>query len=95
MNMQEMELTWGQVIRIWWAAFWRWIIWANLTVDLYAGLVGISLLIFGHSEWGQSHWAYDGIILASIPGAIIALRLALKVPYKGFRIVIVAANSTR
>jgi hypothetical protein len=86
--MQELELTWSQVIRIWWAAFWRWLVLANLATVLYGGVIGIALLILGHRNWGE--WFLNGIFVVSAPAAILAFRLALKVPYKGFRIVIVA-----
>ena len=89
--MQELELTWGQVIRIWWAAFWRWLILAKLMIGLNAGVVGIALLAIGRREWVIADWPYRVALLAGyISAAIMALRLALKARYKNFRIVIIA-----
>lgn len=88
--MQELELTWSQVIRIWWAAFWRWIVLANLTSGVFGGTLGIALLIIGHREWGHSIWWVNGYLAAYIPAGIIAIRLALKAKYKDFRIAIIA-----
>jgi hypothetical protein len=46
--MQELELTWGQVVRIWWAAFWRWLIWGNLIAGFILGIIGIALWASGY-----------------------------------------------
>ena len=89
--MQELELTWSQVIRIWWAAFWRWIVWANLSVGFFAGIIAIALWAAGIHWVPMTPWVTDGILLATIPAALMALRLALKAPYKGFRIAIIEA----
>jgi len=89
--MRELELTWGQVVRIWWAAFWRWFVLTNLATGLYGGVIGIAILIVGHRNWTE--WLVNGIFAVSVPAAIFAVRLALKAPYRGFRIVIVAPSS--
>jgi hypothetical protein len=88
--MQEIELTWNQVARIWWAAFWRWLIWANLTVGAAVGLIGIGLWAIGIHFVPLSPWMTNCIILLSIPAGFMALRLALKAPYKGFRVAIIS-----
>lgn len=93
--MQELELTWGQVVRIWWAIFWRWLVLNQFTVAILGAAIGIPLLLIGHREWVRADiWALASLI-AYFPSAAIAVRLALNAKYKGFRIVIVAANSTR
>jgi hypothetical protein len=88
--MQELELTWSQVIRIWWAAFWRWIVLANITIAIPVGIVGIALWAVGLGEVRWPLWTADAILLTTIPAGFMALRLALKAPYRGFRVAIVA-----
>ena len=88
--MQELELTWGRVAWIWWGLFWRWVVFANLIVGAYAGFVGIILLLLGHRDWASSPWLVNGILVALIPAAIIALKLSLKAKYKKFRLVLIA-----
>lgn len=88
--MQELELTWSQVIRIWWAAFWRWLIWANLSVGFVFGIVAIGLWAAGIHYVPLSFWITDGAVLLSIPAGFMALRLALKAKYKGFRVAFIA-----
>jgi hypothetical protein len=88
--MRELELTWYQVIRIWWAAFWRWVVLSNLTVGAALGTVAIGLWASGIRHVPMSAWIPNAIIVLSVPAAVIAVRLALKAKYKGFRIAIVA-----
>ena len=83
-----LELTWGRVLRIWWAAFWRGLILANLFVGVIAGTAGITLVLLGHRDWGRSLWLSNSILLSFIPAGIVALRLALRTRYSGFRIVV-------
>jgi hypothetical protein len=49
--MQELKLTWGQVIRIWWAVFWCWLVLNQFTVGILGAIIGVPLLIIGHREW--------------------------------------------
>lgn len=88
--MQELELTWSQVIRIWWAIFWRWLVLNQFTVAVLGAVIGIPLLLIGHREWVRAdQWALASLI-AYFPSAAVAVRLALKAPHKGFRVVIAA-----
>ena len=89
--MQEMELTWGQVIRIWWAAFWRWFVLSNLIIGAIVGIIAIGLWAVGIRFIPLSPWAMNVVYILAIPPGFVALRLALKAPYRGFRVVIVAA----
>jgi len=88
--MQELELTWDQVVRIWWAAFWRWLIWANLFVGAVLGTIAIVLWAMGIRFVPLSPWVTTAAYILAIPPGFMALRLAIKAPYRGFRIVIVA-----
>ena len=91
--MQELELTWSQVIRIWWAAFWRWFVLSNLIVGLIIGVIAIVLWAMGIRFVPLSPWVSNGAFLISIIPGFVALRLAIKAHYKGFRIAIVAKDS--
>jgi hypothetical protein len=88
--MQELELTWGRLFRIWWAAAWRSWVFASLFGGAAAGILAISLLIVGHPEWGRFPWMISIVELAWIPAFLMALRLALRAKYRNFRIVLVS-----
>jgi len=88
--MQELKLTWSQVMRIWWAVFWRWLVLSNLTIGAALGTFAIGLWASGIRHVPLSAWMPNAIIVLSVPAAVIAIRLALKANYKGFRIAIVA-----
>ena len=64
---------------------------ANLSVGFFAGIIAIALWAAGIHWVPMTPWVTDGILLATIPAALMALRLALKAPYKGFRIAIIEA----
>lgn len=88
--MPELELTWGYVLKIWWAAAWRAVVFGNLCAGAVVGIVGIALLIIGHREWGQHAGMYELVaIIAWFLGSLMGLRLALKANYRDFRIVLV------
>jgi hypothetical protein len=90
--MQELELTWSQVIRIWWAIFWRWLILNQITGGIMGALIGIPLMIIGHREWVQPDWWISILLVTYIPSAAIAIRLAIKAKYSGFRVAIIAGS---
>ena len=46
----ELQLTWGRLIRFWWAAAWRSVIFANLFGGALAGIMGITLSLLGHKN---------------------------------------------
>jgi len=88
--MQELTLTWSHVIRIWWAAFWRWLILANLSVGIGVGIIGIVLWAAGIRIVPSSPWLTAGIYLLTVPAGFISLRLAFKAKYHNFRIAIIS-----
>jgi hypothetical protein len=91
--MQELELTWGQVFRIWWAVFWRWLVLNQLTAGILGAAIGIPLLIIGHREWVRADGWIFVTLVAYVPSAVIAIRLAFKTKYKGFRVAIIATEA--
>lgn len=86
--MQELELTWGRVFRIWWAAAWRSFVFASLFGSAIAGILAISLVVIGHREWARP-WMLDIVDVAWIPAFLMGLRLALRAKYRTFRIALV------
>ncbi len=91
----ELQLTWGRLIRFWWAAAWRSVIFANLFGGALAGIMGITLSLLGHKnlEGDLANLFLDAMLLAWIPGFLFAIRSALRLPYRDFRIVLIPPAS--
>jgi hypothetical protein len=87
--MKSIELSWGRVVKIWWAALWRSVIFANLFGGAVAGIAGIVMAILGHREWGASEWFLDVVTVAWLPAFMMGTRLALRARYRDFRIILV------
>jgi|HubBroStandDraft_2_1064218.scaffolds.fasta_scaffold71361_4 hypothetical protein len=87
--MEELEITWGRLFRIWWAAAWRSFVFASLFGGAAAGILAISLVVMGHAEWGRFPWIIDIVELAWIPAFLMGLRLAFRAKYRDFRIVLI------
>jgi len=91
--VEEIEITWKRVARIWWLLLWRGILgWFVL------GFVVSAIVIFVMELFGKSYPDFGGaavlvtVIFSSVLGALWALlvtRWALKKRYSGFRLVLV------
>lgn len=91
----EIKLTWWRLLRFWWAAAWRSVIFANLFGGALVGIAGIALWLLGYKylEGDAANLFLDSAIVAWIPGFLFAIRSALKLPYRDFRIALVAPDA--
>jgi len=92
--MKSVELTWGRVTKIWWAALWRSLIFANLFGGAAFGIAGILMAILGHREWGASQWFLNLVSVAWIPAFLMSMRLALRARYRDFQIMLIEPDQT-
>jgi hypothetical protein len=90
--VDTVQLTWWRVVRFWWAAAWRSVIWGNLFAGVIALILGLILALLGHRRLDNeaANLFLDAIALGWIPGFIFAMRSALRLPYKDFRIVLIS-----
>ena len=94
--MQELDVTWNRLIRIWWLFFWRGAVGgfafgfvAGFIIGLIAGVLGL-----GPMEKVRLFAGIAGYIAALVWSAFV-LRMALKNHYSDFRIALVLAEPRR
>jgi len=93
--VEEIQVTWGYAIKIWWSLTWR--------VALFGGLAGFALgLLFGlfGSATGTADevihsWGQISGMLVSIPVAIWAVKSILNKDFKKYRIILVPSLESR
>jgi hypothetical protein len=87
--MQELETTWPRVLAVWWLIIWRGLVGAFLLgVALGATITLVGLLTGVPRELIHSINLLLGT-LAGIVFGIIAVRMALRKRYRGFRLALV------
>lgn len=91
--MEPVELTWIRVIRFWWAATWRGIVFTNVFFGAFAGISGVALLSLGQRELASTRWFSDTLLIALIPGFVFRTRSAIRAHYKDFRIYFIRPES--
>ena len=91
--MHSVELTWWRVLRVWWAALWRSLIFANLFAGAILGIAAIIMIILGHREWGASEWFLNAVTVAWLPGFLMGMRTAIRARYWDFQIIFVEPDS--
>ena len=90
----ELQLTWGRLTRFWWAAAWRSFIFANLFGSAIAVVIGIAMSLAGYKQVEGTLAAIllDLVLLGWIPAFLFAIRSALRLPYRDFRIILIPPN---
>jgi hypothetical protein len=71
------------------------VIFANLFGGALVGIVGIVLWGLGYKyvEGDAANLFLDAAMVAWIPGFLFAIRSALKLPYRDFRIVLISSEA--
>ena len=93
--MEEIAVTWGYAIKIWWSLTWR--------IVLFGGLAGFALgLLFGlfgaatgTADEVTHAWGQISGMLVSIPVAIWAVKSILNKDFKKYRIILVPSLESR
>jgi hypothetical protein len=87
--MQEMEITLGRLLRIYWLFLWR----ATFGAVVIGGVAGFIIgLVMGLARIGHDQIHLAGTIVGMVVGAVwsvIVLRMMLEKQYRDFRIVLI------
>ena len=93
--MDEIQVTWGHAIKIWWSLTWR--------ILLFGGIAGFALgllfAIFGTATGADDNliqtWAEIGGMLVSIPIGIWVVKTILNKDFRKYRIILVPSLESR
>lgn len=86
---EYLPVTWERALHIWWACLWRTIVLAVLFGLTLSAVVGGVIMGWG-AALPPEHMGTTIGKLAGLPALLIAIRLVLMKPYKGFSIRLVA-----
>lgn len=89
----ELEITWGRVLKVWWAYFWRSII-AIVASIIFGGLVGFVLGFIMGAMGVAPHFAKYTIgplgVIIGLGFSVIPMKMILGKDFGPFRLVLVA-----
>jgi len=85
----ELEVTWGRVVRVWWAYLWRNLV-AIFAVVVLAALLGFLVgAVFGSSKTSHNIATVLGGVMG-LAGSIVPIKLILGKDFGGFRLVLLS-----
>ncbi|MEX1024114.1 MAG: hypothetical protein WD226_03465 [Planctomycetota bacterium] len=86
--MEQLEVTWGRTLIVWWSFVWRADVFSAI-VGMVLGFVGgVVVVLMGKSEWGALVGAVLGY-LGSIPVSICVMKIILEKRFNKFTVVLV------
>jgi hypothetical protein len=88
--MQEVEITIGRLLRIFWLFVWRAVIGSAIAGEIVGFVIGFVMGVAGSEH---EHLAIVTSLAGGVAGAIwsiVALKMALEKQYQGFRIALIA-----
>ncbi len=89
--MQELEITWQRVIRIWWAWLWRALVLSVVAGGVLGFAIGFVGAILGFRDIAPLT-TLVGLTVGVVAG-IAMLVVALKKSYPGFRVAFIADDA--
>jgi hypothetical protein len=97
--MQEIELTWVRIVKMWWLMLWRGLL-IILPVSFVAGATigAVSVILnapFAHDPAKMRLAGQIAGMLVSIPVYLLVLRMALRKKYRDFRLAAVPPDSPK
>jgi len=90
--MQELELTWSRVLKIWWLLIWRGQLIAILIGFLLGFVWGFVVSSIGRADLAETGGTAIGAAVGLVWG-MFAVRMALRKQYADFRLALVARTS--
>jgi hypothetical protein len=90
--MQELELTWSRVLKIWWLLIWRGQLIAILIGFLLGFVWGVVVSSIGRADLAETGGTAIGAAVGLVWG-MFAVRMALRKQYADFRLALVARTS--
>ncbi|MEC9407229.1 MAG: hypothetical protein VX549_08135 [Pseudomonadota bacterium] len=88
--MNELDVTWGRTMQVWWAFFWRGIVYVMLPAFFLGAVVGVVLAV---NKVPLEPHAWKLQMVGGAMGLFVGIwltRVILRKTYSGFRIALVA-----
>jgi len=93
--MEEIKVTWGYAVRIWWSLAWRVLVFGGLAGFVLGLLIGIVGAVTGIDNDTIHTYGQIGGMLVSIPVGIWAVKVILTREFPKFRVVLVPSLESR
>jgi ABC-type dipeptide/oligopeptide/nickel transport system permease subunit len=90
--MNEIEVTWGHALKVWWSFFWRAVIFCAVAGFVLGFIIGIIGGIAGADHQVITMLSGFAGVIISLPVAIWVVKIVLKKKYSNFRIALIAAG---
>jgi hypothetical protein len=90
-TMQELEVTWGRVLSVFWLIFWRGMVGAVIIGAVIGFVIGFAVGLSGAQMNPLVSAIPSGI--AGVVWYLAVIRMALKKQYKDFRIVLLTRSA--
>jgi hypothetical protein len=85
MSDDSINISWGNVLTIWWAFFWRWLVFGILATLILAIIGGTVVWVIGAPHLAGPVGAVLGF-LATFAVSLYAMRIALSKTYRHFSV---------
>lgn len=89
--MDKLDITWGRAVKIWWAFFWRGILYTFLITFPVGIVIGVVAAMLDVVEHVKPYASLIGMIM-SVPIGIWIVRIVFSKQFSDFRIVLVPSN---
>ena len=91
--MDEVDVTWGNSIHVWWSFFWRATLFGALGGLVFGFIAGIVVAIMGRPDLGGTAGAIAGYV-AAIPVSMWCIKHILSKSFNGYSVRLVKTEST-
>jgi hypothetical protein len=91
--MEEVDVTWGNSIPVWWSFFWRATVFSALSGVVLSIIAGIFVVIIGRPDLGATAGAIAGYV-AAVPISMWCIKLILSKSFNGYSVRLVKTEST-
>jgi hypothetical protein len=88
-KMQELEITWERVVRVWWLLVWRGLVGGWLIAIVLAYILGFAGAALGLDLPTTSAFVTGVSALAGLAWGLVVTRMALKKSYQEFHLTLV------
>lgn len=93
--MEEIKVTWGHALRIWWSLVWRVLVFGGIAGLLLGLLAGIAGAVAGIEDAVIAGYVEIGGMLVSIPVGIWVVKIILGKEFSKFRVALVPSLHSR
>src|SRR5262245_3455450 len=88
-SMQELEVTWGRVISVWWLFAWRGLLGSVVIGAAVGFVIGLAGFAAGISLQAVNNISTVAGAAVGLLWAIVVVRMALKKSYREFRVALI------